>query len=358
MRIAQLAPLWERVPPKTYGGTELVVSLLTEELVRRGHEVTLFTSGDAITSAKLESVVPNSIGLDPAVKEPKFYEMLQLSWAYQQADDFDIIHSHMAPAAISYANFVKTPTVHTLHDTFTKDREQLFVHGRHQRYVSISNAQREPRLALNYVATIYNGIDTSAFKFYPKPQEPPYLAFLGRFSPEKGAHIAISIAKKTGYCLKMAGRIQEVDREYYHSEISPYIDGEQIQYFGEANHVQKNELMGNAVATLFPIQWREPFGLVMVESMVSGTPVIAMEMGSTPEIIVPGKTGFLCKSVEECIAAIEPAAQLSRSYCREYVENNFSAKQMTDGYEALYKQVLAERFAKNGYVKSKSAIAV
>lgn len=358
MRIAQVCPMWESVPPKAYGGIELVVSLLTEELVRRGHEVTLFASGDSITSAKLESVLPESLSLDSAVKKYNFYEMLQLSRAYEQADKFDVIHSHMAPAAVSYANLVKTPTVHTLHGIFDKDNEELFFHGRRQRYVSISDAQREPRLGLNYVATIYNGIDTSAFKFYPKPEDPPYLAFLGRLYPDKGAHLAIEIAKRTGLKLKMAGKITEAEIDYYNREIKPHIDGKQIEYVGEANHAQKNDLMGNAVATLFPIQWREPFGLVMIESMISGTPVIAMEMGSTPEVIVPGKTGFLCKDVEECIASIEPAAQLSRFYCREYVENNFSAKRMTDGYEALYQEILAERFAQNGHLKSKQAIAV
>ena len=342
MRIAQVAPLWERVPPPAYGGIELVVGLLTDELVRRGHEVTLFASGDSISLAKLESVHPQALRLDSTVKEYGIYEMLQLSRVYERADDFDIIHSHMGCAALPYANFVKTPTVHTLHGVFTPDNEKLYRHASHQPYVSISNAQREPRLNLNCVATVYNGIDLTNYEFHPEPQDPPYLAFLGRISPEKGPHLAIEIAKRSGWRLKMAGKVDVVDVDYFEQDIKPHIDGKQIEYLGEANHAQKIALMGGAVATLFPITWREPFGLVMTESMATGTPVIAMELGSTSEVIVHGRTGFLCHSVEECIAAIDKAAQLNRYACREYVFNHFSVQRMTDGYEAVYQQILAE----------------
>jgi glycosyltransferase involved in cell wall biosynthesis len=349
MRIAQIAPLWERVPPTTYGGTELVVGLLTEELVRRGHEVTLFASGDSITKATLESVHPKALRLDKSVKEAAIYEMLQLSRVYERAKDFDIIHSHMGCAALPYARLVKTPTVHTLHGIFTPDNEKLFTYARQQPFISISHDQREPRLGLNYAATVYNGIDTSAYRFYPKPSDPPYLAFLGRLSPEKGTHLAIEIAKRSGWTLKIAGKIDAVDVEYYETEIKPHIDGEQIQYLGEANHVQKNILLGNAVATLFPITWREPFGLVMIESMVSGTPVIAMKLGSTSEVIAHEQTGFLCSSVEECLQALQRIPEIDRAKCRQHVEENFSVQRMTDGYEAVYQQVLAERFVQNGH---------
>lgn len=349
MRIAQIAPLWERVPPTTYGGTELVVGLLTEELVRRGHEVTLFASGDSITKATLESVHPKALRLDKSVKEAAIYEMLQLTRVYERAKDFDIIHSHMGCAALPYARLVKTPTVHTLHGIFTPDNEKLFTYARQQPFISISHDQREPRLGLNYAATVYNGIDTSAYRFYPKPSDPPYLAFLGRLSPEKGTHLAIEIAKRSGWTLKIAGKIDAVDVEYYETEIKPHIDGEQIQYLGEANHVQKNILLGNAVATLFPITWREPFGLVMIESMVSGTPVIAMKLGSTSEVIAHEQTGFLCSSVEECLQALQRIPEIDRAKCRQHVEENFSVQRMTDGYEAVYQKVLAERFAQNGH---------
>lgn len=354
MRIAQIAPLWERVPPPAYGGTELVVSLLTDELVRRGHDVTLFATGDSITLAKLESVHPRAIRNDITVKEYAIYEILQLSQVYERASEFDIIHSHVGCVALSYANLVKTPTVHTLHGIFTSDNEKMFAYARQQPFVSISNSQREPRLNLNCVATVYNGIDTNTYKFFPHPSDPPYLAFLGRLSPEKGPHLAIAIAKRSGWRLKMAGKVDDVDRDYFEREIKPHIDGKQIEYLGEANHAQKSELMGNAVATLFPITWREPFGLVMVESMATGTPVIAMDLGSTSEVIAQGQTGFLCHSVEECIAAIDRAVKLDRYACREHVCNNFSVQRMADGYEAVYRQILAERFARNGHVHVQS----
>jgi glycosyltransferase involved in cell wall biosynthesis len=356
MRIAQVSPLWERVPPPAYGGIELVVGLLTDELVRRGHEVTLFATGDSVSLAKLESVHPRAIRLDKDVKEYSVYEMLQLASVYERADEFDIIHSHMGCAALPYANLVNTPTVHTLHGIFTPDNQKLFQHAKNQRFISISDAQRELTLDLNYVATVYNGIDVSSYKFYPKPDEPPYLAFLGRISPEKGTHLAIAIAKQSGWRLKIAGKVDVVDVDYFEREIKHLIDGEQIQYLGEANHQQKNVLMGGAVATLFPITWREPFGLVMVESMAAGTPVIAMKMGSTSEVIAHGKTGFICNNVTECIHAIDKAAQLDRYACRQYVQTHFSYQSMTDGYEEVYRQVLQQKFAKNGHTRSKVSL--
>ncbi len=356
MRIAQIAPLWECVPPPAYGGIELVVSLLTDELVRRGHDVTLFASGDSTTLANLESIHPRALRLDDSVKEYGIYEMLQLSQVYERAQEFDIIHSHMGCAALPYTRLVKTPTVHTLHGVFTPDNEKMFRYAKRQPYVSISNAQREPRLDLNCVATVYNGIDPDTYDFYPQPSQPPYLAFLGRLSPEKGPHLAIEIAKKAGWRLKLAGKIDIVDREFYETALKPHIDGDQIQYLGEANHAQKSVLMGNAVATLFPITWREPFGLVMAESMATGTPVIAMALGSAPEVIDHGKTGFLCHNVDECIEALAKIATIDRAACRAHVVKTFSVQNMTDGYEAVYRQVLAERFAQNGHARQMTSV--
>jgi glycosyltransferase involved in cell wall biosynthesis len=353
MKIAQIAPQWERVPPPAYGGIELVVGLLTDELVRRGHEVTLFASGDSLTLAKLVSVHPRALRLDPTIKEPAIYEMLLLGLVYEQAANFDIIHSHVGLGTLVYANLIKNSTVHTLHGIFTPDNEKIFNYGKEQPYISISNAQREPRLGLNYVDTIYNGIDVSSYEFYPQPIKPDYLAFLGRISPEKGAHLAIEIAKKSGWKLKIAGKVDVVDVEYFEQEIKPHIDGQQIEYLGEANHLQKNAIMGGAYATLFPITWREPFGLVMVESMASGTPVIAMRMGSTEEVIIDGQTGFLCNNVEECISSLDKVSKLNRYACRQYVEENFSVKQMTDGYEAVYQKLIAEKLAQqNGFFRN------
>lgn len=343
MRIAQISSLSERVPPKTYGGTELVVSLLTDELVLRGHNVTLFASGDSITLAKLKSVHPRSLRQDSIVKEYGVYEALELSQVYGRAREFDIIHSHIGCAALPYAKSVKTPTVHTLHGIFTPDNEKLFAHAKHQPYISISHSQREPRLGLNYVATVYNGIDVNSYQFYPQPDELPYLAFLGRFSPEKGPHHAIEIAKRTGWRLKMAGKVDVVDEGYFKTEIKPYIDGKQIEFLGEINYTQKNLLLGGAVATLFPITWREPFGLVMVESMACGTPVVAMSIGSTPEVMAHGKSGFLCHTINECVDAVTKISRLDRRTCHQHVKQNFSVKSMVDGYERVYHQTLADK---------------
>jgi glycosyltransferase involved in cell wall biosynthesis len=347
MRIAQVAPLWERVPPSTYGGTELVVSLLTDELVRRGHDVTLFATGDSVSLAKLESAYPRAFRLDSSVREPHIYELLQLSQVYEQSHEFDIIHSHMDYVALPYAALVETPTVHTLHGVFTPTQTLLFQHENDQYYVTISNAQRCPELGLNYIATVYNGIAVNQHQFYPHPNDPPYLAFLGRMSPAKGPHLAINIAKQVGLPLKLAAKVDAVDVEYFQQEIEPHIDGEQIQFLGEVNHDQKNALMGGAIATLFPITWQEPFGLVMIESMAAGTPVIAMNLGSTPEVIAHGQTGFLCDNIAECVNAVKQVNQLNRLTCRASVSNRFNVQRMVDGYEAVYQQILTERLVQN-----------
>jgi glycosyltransferase involved in cell wall biosynthesis len=347
MKIAQIAPLWETVPPSTYGGIELVVSLLSDELVRRGHDVTLFASGDSRTLARLEPVYPRALRLDPDIKEHIMYEMHEASEVYQRAAEFDIIHSHVGVWSLALASMVSTPTVHTLHGQFTRDSSRVFSLHRTQPYVSISNSQR--KLDLNYTSTVYNGIDTDAYTFNPKPQQPPYLAFLGRFSPEKGPQHAIAIAKETGWHLKMAGKVDVVDKKFFDSEIAPHIDGKQIEFIGEVNHAQKVELLGNASATLFPITWQEPFGLVMVESMAAGTPVIGINMGSVPEVILNGKAGFVCESYAEMAAMIPQALELDRQECRNYVVNHFSKEKMVDGYLAVYEKMLIDRQEQNSF---------
>lgn len=348
MKIAQVAPLWERVPPPTYGGIELVVSHLTDELVRRGHDVTLFASGDSQTLGKLEAVYPRALRLEPEVKEYAAYEMLELSQVYQIAEEFDIIHSHVGITALPLASFVQTPTVHTVHSSFTTDNRNIYIHHHKQPYVSISNAQRQ--INLNYVDTVYNGIELADYPFVAQHQEPPYLAFLGRFAPEKGPQHAIAIAKKAGWHLKMAGKVDAIYSEFFEQEIAPHIDGEQIQYLGEVNHAEKVELLGNAAITLFPIAWQEPFGLVMAESMATGTPVIAMSLGSVPEVIAHGVSGFVCQSYDEMAAIIPAALELNRQTCREHVENKFSVSQMVDGYEAVYKKIIQDRIHSNGRI--------
>ncbi|AKG21989.1 glycosyltransferase family 4 protein [Calothrix sp. 336/3] len=348
MKIAQVAPLWERVPPPTYGGIELVVSHLTDELVRRGHDVTLFASGDSQTLAKLEAVYPRALRLDPDVKEYSVYEMLELSQVYQRASEFDIIHSHVGISALSLASLVSVPTVHTLHGRFTADNKNAFLHHHKQPYVSISDSQRT--VNLNYVNTVYNGIEVADYPFVSHPQQPPYLAFLGRFSPEKGPHHAIAIAKKTGWQLKMAGKVDTVDAKFFEQEIAPHIDGKQIHYLGEVNHSEKAQLLGNASVTLFPITWEEPFGLVMIESMATGTPVLATAMGSVPEVVAQGISGYICNDYAQMAEMISAALKLNRQNCRQHVENNFSVTQMVNGYVGVYEQIIQERMNANGRI--------
>lgn len=350
MKIAQIAPPWEQVPPITYGGIELVVSRLTDELVRRGHEVTLFASGDSQTLAKLEAVTPMALRFDREIREPMMYELAETSQVYQRAGEFDIIHSHVGVWSLPLAAMVTTPTVHTLHGRFTRDNSKVFSQHKTQPFISISNAQRQ--LDLNYVGTVYNGTCVEEFPFIAEPQNPPYLAFLGRFSPEKGPQHAIQIAKQAGWHLKLAGKVDIVDKEFFDTQIAPHIDGKQIEFLGELNHVQKAELLGNAAATLFPITWDEPFGLVMIESMATGTPVIAMKMGSVPEVIAHGETGFICENYEDMAGYIPAALELDRRKCRDRVSKYFSVETMVDGYEAIYEQILKYRHPGNWSLQS------
>lgn len=346
MRVAQVTPLWEQVPPMGYGGTESVVNLLTEELVRRGHQVTLFASGDSTTLAHLEP------GCDRALRPlgmlpPEYaqHEARQLIKAFDRADQFDVIHSHMDLAALAYGERSLTPVVHTVHGILTAVTGKLFSQYRRENFVSISNSQRRDDLGLNYVATVYNAIDSSQFVFYPQPAAPPYLVFLGRMSVEKGPHLAIEIARRSGWPLKMAGKIDFENKTFFDQQVAPHIDGQQIQFLGEVSQAEKKALMGQATATLFPITWPEPFGLVMPESMACGTPVVAMAMGSAPEIIVDGHTGFLCHTVEDCIEAVAKIPTISRQDCRDHVAINFWVARMVDGYEAVYRQLINERFS-------------
>jgi glycosyltransferase involved in cell wall biosynthesis len=265
---------------------------------------------------------------------------MMLSSLYQQADQFDIIHSHVGCAALPYSGFVKTPTVHTTHGIFTPDNEKIFRQFSGQPYTSISEAQREPRLGLNYIHTVYNGIDPEVYPFQETPTQPPYLAFVGRLSPEKGPEGAIKIARATGLPLKMAGKVDVVDQEYYNETLKPLIDGEQIQYLGEVSHEEKVQLLRNATVTLFPITWREPFGLVMIESMATGTPVVGMALGAVPEVIAHGKTGFVCHTLEEMSEAVPEAMKLDRPTCRDYVLSRFSVATMVNEYEQAYQMVL------------------
>jgi glycosyltransferase involved in cell wall biosynthesis len=348
MRIAQVAPLWERVPPPGYGGIELVVGHLTDELVKRGYEVTLFASGDSETLAELKSVVPRALRLDPSIEEPAVYELLQLGLVNDMAKEFDLIHFHTGLTALPLIPMLKTSVVQTLHGSFTPDNYKIFDRYSNLSYISISETQRRGAPHLNYLSTVYNGIKIEDYPYQAQPENPPYLAFLGRICRDKGPHNAIAIAHATGLPLKMGGKVDKVDREFYEQEIAPKIDGKHIQYLGELYHREKCQLLANAAVTLFPITWSEPFGLVMTESMCTGTPVVAMNLGSVSEVIAHQKTGWICSSLEEMIAAVPKAMQLDRRQCREYVEQFFSSAKMVDDYEATYRQEIEEKIVLNG----------
>jgi len=351
MKIAQVAPIWERVPPKKYGGSERVVYNLTEGLVKRGHQVTLFASGDSQTSAKLVATVPKSLREMGVPWENALYPLYHLAEAFEKADEFDILHTHLNTRQdypiLPFSRFIKTPVVSTTHMEYPTtpdrvDRLQLLKKYKNHPLVSISNAQRKIK-GLNYVATVYNGIEINEFEFNEKPKN--YLMWLGRFSPSKGAKEAIELAKKTDQKLILAGKIDIYNKEYmeyYKKEIKPNLGQKQIIYLGEVGQKQKANLLKNAYALINLIQWDEPFGLVPVEAMACGTPVIATNRGSMPELIKDGETGFLVKTMDQAISALKRINQISRRACREHVEKNFTVEKMVEGYERVYEKVIKD----------------
>lgn len=343
MRIAQLAPLFESVPPKLYGGTERVVSNLTEELVRRGHDVTLFASADSETAARLVPCVQQSLRLYGRSHDYVAYSMVELTRAFEQASSFDIIHGHIDYLAFPFARLSETPVVTTTHGRLDEPEEVTAVYRffRDVPLVSISNDQRSPLPENNWAATIYHGIDFSRLHLHPRRGD--YLAFLGRMSPEKRVDRAIEVARDLDMPLKIAAKIDPDEVEYFEHAIKPQLDHPLIEYVGEVNEDQKDGFLGNAYAYLFPIDWPEPFGLTMVEAMACGTPVVAMNCGSVPEVVSDGVTGFVCDSLSDFIAAVPKAGELDRRRCREEAERRFSIPVMAAAYERLYEQLTASR---------------
>jgi glycosyltransferase involved in cell wall biosynthesis len=336
-----LAPLTESVPPTLYGGTERVVSLLTEELVQRGHDVTLFASGDSQTAAELVSVCPTGLRLDPEARDFSAYTLIALGEAYRRAGDFDVIHNHNDYLAFAMARLEDTPTVTTTHGRLDlPEVRRLYEFFPEQRLVSISHDQRTWLPQANWAGTVYNGVPLEHYRLREKPGD--YLVFLGRISPEKRPDRAIEIARDVGMRLVIAAKVDPVDQEYYEAAIAPLIaaHGDLIEFIGEVDEHEKDEVLGNAYAYLFPIDWPEPFGLTMVEAMATGTPVIASQNGSTPEVVYDGVTGFICPTIKEMIEAVPKVASLDRAACRRHVERLFSPQAMADGYEAVYRQVL------------------
>jgi len=342
MRIAQVAPLYESVPPRYYGGTERVVSYLTEELVRQGHEVTLFASGDSVTRARLVAACPRSLRLDPKCIDPLAHHVRMVEMVFQRAAEFDIIHFHIDYLHFPLARRYGVPHVTTLHGRLDlPDLEPLYREFQDMPVVSISNAQRRPLPWARWVGTVYHGLPRDLYTFREEPGR--YLAFLGRISPEKRVDRAIEIARRVGMPLKVAAKVDRVDREYFETVIRPLLRGPWVEYIGEIGEAEKNDFLGQAYALLFPIDWPEPFGLVMIEALACGTPVIAYRNGSVPEIIEDGVTGFIVQSLEEAVEAVPKVAGLSRRRCRQVFEERFTAERMARDYLAVYRFILEQQ---------------
>jgi len=369
MRIAQIAPPWVRVPPQGYGGVERIVSQLTEELVKRGHDVTLFASGDSQTHARLSSYFPLSIGNDGNKKKNLYSMLFHLYPAFRDSHTFDVIHCHDIYQSMFFADLVATPVVHTIHGTLMKheqpeDRREVYEQFSHQSFVSISNAQRAGLPHLHYIDTVYNGIDMSEFSF--GKGDGGYVAWMGRITPKKGIVEAIEAAKQVGIPLRIAAVVDPVDQEFFDRFVAPSIDGTEVQFVGELKEKERESFFQHAKALLNPIRWHEPFGLVMVEAMACGTPVIATRMGSTPEIVEDGSTGFLgegtplahdmevsafsidpvsvsflTQALQKIVSLDQSAYSAMRERNRKRVERLFTVASMVDGYEKVYENMKA-----------------
>jgi len=338
MRIAQVAPLIESVPPKHYGGTERIVSYLTEELVRSGHEVTLFGSGDSVTNARLIAPFRRSVRKNDRCKDPIAREVILIDHVVEHAHEFDVIHFHTGYLHFAVSRHLPVAHVTTLHGRLDMpDLVRVFDRFRDVPVISISNAQREPMPWANWQATIYHGLPSDLFRFYPDRGD--YLAFLGRISPEKRADRAIEIAKRVDMPLKIAAKVDRADRRYFKRVVEPLLNDPHVEWVGEISDQQKNELLGNAHALLFPIDWPEPFGLVMIEAMACGTPVIAYESGSVPEVMEDGVTGFVVRELDAAAEVVRQVCNLNRACCQEVFEKRFTATRMANDYMSLYERV-------------------
>ena len=339
MRIAQVAPLYESVPPKYYGGTERVVSYLTEELVRQGHEVTLFASGDSITKARLVAACRRSLRLDKHCIDQLAHHLVMLEHVFQRASEFDIVHFHVDYLHFSISRRQQITHVTTLHGRLDMpDLFPLYQEFRDMPVISISNVQREPLPWANWQATVYHGLRADLYRFRAEPGS--YLAFLGRISPEKRVDRAIEIAKRVQIPLKIAAKVDRVDRKYFKSVIEPLLRDSLIEVVGEIGDREKDEFLGNAYALLLPIDWPEPFGLVMIEAMACGTPVIAYCGGAVPEIMEEGHTGFIVEELEGAVEAVRRIPKLSRKRCREVFEQRFTATRMANDYVRVYERLI------------------
>lgn len=342
MKIAQVAPLTEAVPPKLYGGTERVVAYLTDALVELGHEVTLFASGDSLTKARLAPIWPRALRLDQSVRDYIAPIFMELESVARRADEFDVIHSHLDYFGYPLLRRLGTASVTTLHGRLDLPELQS-LYGLYDDIpvVSISDAQRAPLPQPHYVATIHHGLPKNLLE--EGAGAGGYLAFLGRISPEKAPDAAIRIAARSGLPLKIAAKVDRADDEYYKTTIEPLLSQAHVEFIGEIGEHQKSEFLGNAAGLIFPIAWREPFGLVMIEAMACGTPVIAFENGSVPEVIEHGVTGFIVQNEHEAAEAVRQIGTLDRGRIRAEFERRFTAHHMAENYLTLYARLIKAR---------------
>jgi glycosyltransferase involved in cell wall biosynthesis len=339
MKIAQVAPLIESVPPRLYGGTERIVSYLTEELVRLGHDVTLFASGDSITSAELAPCCTRALRLDPTVRDTIPHFMLMIDKVRERADEFDVLHFHIDLFHFPLFRSLAARTLTTLHGRQDLgDLKPFYSRFGEMPLVSISNDQRKPLPHAHFVSTVQHGIPADLHR--PSFEQGGYLAFLGRISPEKRPDRAIRIARAAGIPLKIAAKVDKVDEDYFRTEISPLIEGPGVEFAGEINEREKTKFLGEAAALLFPVDWPEPFGLVMIEAMACGTPVLAFRSGSVPEVVEDGVTGNVVESEEEAIAALPAILSYDRRAVRKRFEQRFTATRMAKDYAGIYRQLL------------------
>jgi glycosyltransferase involved in cell wall biosynthesis len=346
MKIAQIAPIVYPIPPKKYGGTERVVYGITEELVKMGHDVTLFASGDSVTSAKLVSVTPKCLS-DLNSSDPfgsNILSCMHFGLAYKMQEEFDIIHDHMGMLSLPTANLSKTPVVYTYHGPFTPDIQEIYSILNKPFVASISKNQgNSAKLQMNHIGTVYNGLYMDHYPFSEKTEG--YLLFVGRITLEKGVHHAIEAAMRLKMPLIIAAKLEttfQPDVDYFEEKVKPYLS-ETIQWIGEVNEQERNKLMSKAVAFLHPVTWPEPFGLTLIESMACGTPVIGFNLGSIPELIKDGVSGFVVENVDEMVERVKMVSQIDRIGCRNYALTNFSARKMAEGYLALYEKILQKQ---------------
>lgn len=334
MRIAQLAPLRVAVPPAHYGGTERCIANLTEELVRLGHDVTLFASGDSHTSARLVKYIPKAVGFDPKI-EYNAYHVAMLAEVYRQADRFDVIHSHLDYLTLPFTSLTATPTLLTIHGRIDgAEYQRAYEAYRHAYYVSISASQQAQMPDINWLGTVHHSVDVDDFRFSPHPGA--YLAFVGRASPEKGLDRAIRIAIRAGVPLKIAAKIDPTEQDYFDQTIAPLLEHPLIEFLGEQDEAGKREVLGHALALLAPINWPEPFGMVFIEALACGTPVLTCPCGSVPELLEDGVTGFIRRTDDELVAAVAQVAGISRRRVRHYAQERFDIRRMAREYLNLY----------------------